>query len=211
MSIATPSPAPQSEDRKGEPLRGLDGSNPLGFLAALGTLQMVSSANLGLPITLSWSVDSLGIRPRIHQAEGDLSSISKQIANYLGCPFHPDKQAERNRLAALKRFEEARVRLQRAQEEFKKRGLKGKERQSEEERAVEPLRKNVAEARNEWLDTLGRCVPSPELALGKHLNATCEELREASVRALSEASAANRDIVDLIASFGSDACRVKKG
>ena len=45
------------------PLRGLDGANPLGFLAALGTLRALTHAATDLSPRMSWRIDVGGWRP----------------------------------------------------------------------------------------------------------------------------------------------------
>ncbi|MDE2507548.1 MAG: hypothetical protein KGM43_10070, partial [Planctomycetota bacterium] len=46
--------------------------------------------------------------------------------------------------------------------------------------------------------------------MGKHLNATDVEFRDASLRALESAGLGQREVVDFFASFGSDACCLKE-
>ena len=211
MSIARSKPITSTEVRDGLLLRGLDGANPLGFLAALGTLQTISTVNPLLPIMMSWSDDSFGCRPSIHGFVGDVTSLSDQIARHLNCPFHTDESADNERVTTLKHFEVARRWVREAEDKLKKSGLKGDDRKAEEKRVLEPLREEMADFRSKWLGALEKCVPSLELSLGKHLNATCGELRDASLQALSQAGVMKREIVDLLASFGSDACRARKG
>lgn len=199
---ATPAPPPLT-------LRGLDGANPLGFLAALGTLQTLTSANPETVVSMSWGADSLGWRPIIHGLGGDLLSLSRQIATHLKCPFRPDPDAESRRQSAMQRYDAARARLRVAEAEIKRRRLKGKEREGAQEQEIGPLREQIAHARQAWLTALRECVPSPELSLGKHLNASGEEFREASLQALGEANLRDREVVDFFASFGSDACILK--
>ena len=101
MSIARSKPITSTEVRDGLLLRGLDGANPLGFLAALGTLQTISIVNPLLPIMMSWSDDSFGCRPSIHGFVGDLTSLSDQIACHLNCPFHTDEMPTTNECPRL--------------------------------------------------------------------------------------------------------------
>ena len=139
MSIARSKPITSTEVRDGLLLRGLDGANPLGFLAALGTLQTISIVNPLLPIMMSWSDDSFGCRPSIHGFVGDLTSLSDQIACHLNCPFHTDESADDERMSTLKHFEAARRRVREAEDKLKKSGLKGDDRKAEEKRVLEPL------------------------------------------------------------------------
>lgn len=56
-------------------LRGIDGSNPLGFLAAVGTLRMLTGARLG------WSIEKGTWRPSLTVAEmGDEEDLCQRLA-----------------------------------------------------------------------------------------------------------------------------------
>lgn len=57
-------------------LTGLDGANPLGFLAALGVLEVL--ADQGLPASLGWR-DSGGWRPVVYGSQGGLDGIVAAI------------------------------------------------------------------------------------------------------------------------------------
>ncbi len=140
--MSAPSTNSRSTAKLGEGLLlpGLDGANPLGFLAALGTLQTLSSTNPNSSVSMSWTESSLGWRPSIHGTGTDLASMCRQISNHLKCPFQPDPAAERRREDALKEFDDTRSQLGKVLEGFKKRGLRGKERESAEQTEIEPLR-----------------------------------------------------------------------
>jgi hypothetical protein len=211
MTDATQNPSKTSDIDSALPLPGLDGANPLGFLAALGVLQTATSAHPDKPVKMSWSADPSGWRPWIHGVELTIPRLARAIAHRLNCPFTPNEPAERACDSARARFETARSKFRATSGELKKQGLKGKEREAEKARVLEPLRQEMHELREHWLESLRRCVPSEELGLGKHLDATVDELREASSRALSRARLGQREIVDLFASFGSDGCHVPKG
>jgi hypothetical protein len=207
-------PEPTRSDERtasGLLLPGLNGANPLGFLAALGTLQILSGADPRRKVALSWREYRLGLRPAVHGISGEIPEIARQLAESLRCPFTADPANERERESAQIAFDRARKAVKDAEEAIKKAGLKGKERTAEWERRVSPLRARAEELREPWLAALVKCVPSAELALGLHLNATCGELREASQRALQESTVLARRTADLYAAFGSDACAAKTG
>lgn len=187
-------------------LAGLDGSNPVGYLASLGTLQTLTVACRSRAVTMSWSMMSGTWSPSIHGIPGDRSLIAKTIADHLGCPFCPGADADRKRERAQKRFDASRAKLKKAVDALKKSGLRGKERIAAEATELGPLQKRLERHRLVWLQRLRRAAPSSEMSLGKHLNAIGDELREMSALALGDSLSANREVVDLLAAFGSDAC-----
>ncbi len=71
---------------EGLPLTGLDGSNPLAFLAALGTLRTLSLAWPGRDVKMSWTQHSGAWRPVIHTvADLDANLLIDEILARL-CP-----------------------------------------------------------------------------------------------------------------------------
>jgi len=64
-------------DTDGLLLRGLDGSNPLGFLAALGTLQIAQKADCSRRIAMKWEAYGVRYSPRLI---GSVSSESELVA-----------------------------------------------------------------------------------------------------------------------------------
>ncbi|MBL1263957.1 type I-G CRISPR-associated protein, Cas3-extension family [Methylomicrobium sp. RS1] len=75
-------------------LKGLDGSNPLGFLAALGTL--VVSARLFSNVRLSWMPISGALRPALWNCGNDkyvfVESLNQELANMPMTVFEIDKK-----------------------------------------------------------------------------------------------------------------------
>jgi len=94
MGEAVPPPKPQAE----LVLRGLDGANPLAFLAALGTLRVLTGAWPGRHVRLSWRQHAGAWRPVIH-ADGpvDEAYIIDAIEKAMPTRFndHPAAIAER--------------------------------------------------------------------------------------------------------------------
>jgi hypothetical protein len=191
-------------------LCGLNGTNPLGFLAALGSLQVLTASHNRAAISLSWENQDCEWTPAIHGVVGSAESIASDVANQLRCPFKPDPDAVGERDQAQKVFEQKNAQLRKTINGLKKRRLRGKERAAAEANELGPLRSELANVRSEWLNALRKCVPSMEIALGKHLNASCDELREAMERELDSASQNQRAVLDLYSAFGSDACSQKK-
>lgn len=98
-------PADDKKDH-GLVLSGIDGSNPLGFLAALGTFRVISKAigNEG-PIQFAWKEHHGGWRPTIHSPDFELSEdwLLDLLVDQLACTpaEHPalrlsDELAARN-------------------------------------------------------------------------------------------------------------------
>jgi len=191
-------------------LPGLDGTNPLGFLAALGVLQTLTAAHNPCKVTLSWSSNGGVWNPVIHGIRQDKKSISESLAKQLKCPFTPNQEADSNREKTQVAYDKKKAERKRAADELKRQGLRGNDRKVAEETKLAPIDRELCDIRQQWLAALRVCVPSLELSLGKHLNATCSELREHMDLAMADASHCERDILDLYAAFGSDVCRQDK-
>jgi len=191
-------------------LPGLDGTNPLGFLAALGVLHLLNTEHESHEVTMSW-LSKEGIwNPVLYGVGQDQKSISSSLAKQLKCPFTPSKKADCVRVKRQEAFDRKKSERKRAVDELKKQGLRGNERKAAEREKLGPIDESLNKLRSKWLAALRRCVPSLELSLGKHLNATCSELREHMILALDEASLHERNILDLYAAFGSDVCSQDK-
>ncbi|WP_291177572.1 hypothetical protein [Gimesia sp.] len=162
-------------------------------------------------VTTSWEEAYGGWSPRLFGVDADAKSVSQMITEQLNVPFEPDTDAESTRESAQKTFDEQRKRLKKAIDVLKKRKLRGSERQQAESDEIDPIRRIVSDARSAWLGALKRTVPSEELSLGKHLNATSDELRDAMKSALDSATIKQRETVDLYAAFGCDACMSDNG
>jgi hypothetical protein len=182
-------------------LSGLDGTNPLGFLAALGTLVALESAG-EKDARLSWRrlgtwVPSIGGLPAPTREE-----VAEIVARGLGGREVPE-DAEEKRVEAQKRFEIARQSAARKKQEIGKRRLPRTDREAAMEAEVAPLERERDSARDEWLSALAGAVPRPELALGKKIDCTAGEYRE-HARAFRDRK--EREALNLLAAFGTDAC-----
>jgi hypothetical protein len=186
-------------------LTGLDGSNPLGFLAALGTLVSLHEARVGEP-RLGWRQ---GYRwAPILEGTGapDDEGLARMVAAALeGVAISEDAEARRAR--AQRAMEEAKRALESKRDEIKKRGLRRIERAEAVERELRPLERHLEDKRREWLAALREAVPRPELALGKRIDCTAEEYREHAIALASAGGLRDRSSLDLLAAFGSDGCR----
>lgn len=200
----------QQTTNNGLLLPGLDGTNPLGFLAALGVLQTLTAAHTPRTVTMSWSKNEGVWNPVIQGIGQDRNSVSESLARQLKCPFTPNTEADLKREQTQEDFDKKKSERKKAVDELKRQGLRGNDRKLAEEAKLGPIDRELSELRSQWLTALRECVPSLELSLGKHLNAKCSELREHMDLAIADASHRERDILDLYAAFGSDVCSQEK-
>jgi CRISPR-associated endonuclease/helicase Cas3 len=182
-------------------LSGLDGTNPLGFLAALGTL--VTLGNAGeKEARLSWKRRGTWV-PVIGEVSAPTRErVSAIVARGLEGDNIPE-DAEQRRVEAQKRFEHSRQEADRKKKEVGKRGLTKSDREAAIEAEVVPLDRARDSARDEWLRALAEAVPRPELALGKKVDCTPAEYRD---HARTFRDCAAREALNLLAAFGTDAC-----
>ena len=114
MSYANAKPKTDASSRAGLLLPGLDGSNPLGFLAALGLLRVLDSSSISVGLRMSWTQCGGTWVPAIHggrdntlNEEKILNSISSRLSGAI--KDHPaellnrlnaarDSQADRRRV-----------------------------------------------------------------------------------------------------------------
>ena len=188
-------------------LVGLDGTNPLGFLAALGTLASLHQSGVGEP-RLWWKRASRWMAVLEDVDAENEEALASLVAESLRGRAVPE-DAEARRAAAQKAMELARTAIKKKRDEIKKRGLRGSERTEAEERELRPLELEYEEKRRRWLDALREAVPRPELALGKRIDCTAEEYREHAAALVTGADRSKRDSLDMVASFGTDAVRQK--
>lgn len=185
-------------------LSALDGANPLGFLAALGTVSTLHKAGqtnvkLGWQRTVMWT-------PML---EGITTEDPRQLSDVLAQALRGStvtSEAEEKRKKAQEEFDKAKTALKNKRDEIKKRHLRGEERQRVTETEIKPLEEALAQKRQVWLAALKAAVPRPELAIGKHLDCTEGEFREHSKNFFESANCTDREALDLLAAFGSDAC-----
>lgn len=189
-------------------LSGIDGTNPLGFLAALGTLVTAhgageTRARLGFRRRSTWRPFIAGVSVDTPEAFAEI------VARGLEGRRVPD-DAERRRAEAQKEFDAAKKACDDKKKEIQKRRLKGKERATAIAAELQPLEQVRDEKRRLWLDALAEAVPRPELALGKQLNCTVDEYRDHALAFRDVARRGERETVDLLAAFGSDGCRAER-
>jgi CRISPR-associated endonuclease/helicase Cas3 len=184
-------------------LEGLDGANPLGFLAALGTLLVLHEnccpqARLSWKRTATWQPVVTGVAQERRHAVCDAIAAALR-----GNPVTDDNEAIR--VAAQRDFDAAKKALKDKRQEIKKRGLRGNDRKSAIDAEVVPLERKVQQNRGIWLVALKNAIPSPELALGMHINCTSDEFREYAASFFEDATVNRRAALDFLAAFASDA------
>lgn len=202
-------------------MSGLDGGNPLGFLAAIGTFRTLSDAMPG-KVKMNWKQEKGGWRPCIaideaDDAMADLWEFSGVLACLLGVParlpademLHEVKQLEKSYRKIRGGLAESEKKLK---IDAKEAGIKGREDVLQFiANSTDADRSEVRRQRQEWLSKLRRTVISPELGLGKTLAVMPEEMRVMATSAVGDSDAANRFVVDLISAFGSESSVVKNG
>ena len=206
ISNSTPSRRPATSAVKPLVLAGIDGANPLGFLAALGTLTVLHAAGYG-EVRLGWK-QSTTWQPVLSLTgldATDRSFVARTVADALRGNSVEDK-AEDARKETEKGYEVAKRALKRKIKEIRDRPLTPKERKVAIEAEAAPFRIDVARCRHEWRVALRNAVPSPELAIGKHLDCTVTEYREAVIDLTDSLTKGDREPLDFLAAFASDAC-----
>jgi len=185
-------------------LPGLDGANPLGFLAALGTLVVLHGAG-ERGARLSWRRARTWTPVLRGMSATDPGRLSEIVAGGLQGREVP-REAEDERAQAVGRLDATKKALGDKLKDVRQRGLKGAERRAAIEAEAGPLEREYRAAREVWLKALAAAVPRPELALGKRIDCTPDEYRQHAEALLADAGPAERDAVDLLAAFGTDTC-----
>lgn len=185
-------------------LTGLDGTNPLGFLAALGTLVVARAAGQA-SARLRWQQVQNWMPVLVDLTTGDKAWLCSVLVEHLrGSEVSPDAAEKRD--AAEKAYERTRTAAKKELAKIKNEKLKGQDRKAAIDARVRPLEEAAAEKRMARRAALKNAVPRPELALGKRIDCTADEYREHAAEFLQSAQGGDRETVDLLAAFGSDAC-----
>jgi len=192
------------------PLPGLDGANPLAFLAALGTLRLADELFPGAKLT--WE--------RISRWQPVLmlsvSLTNEEFALRIHSHVHRTPNVAANQTAddRHKIYRKQLKEMEKAVESVKERRLRGAEREAAIFADVAPLRSSLQAARLSWLQALGASVSAPYLSLGKSIAVSGEEFSAFAARAaerLHEAGASGRAESDFTPAFGCEACLDKYG
>jgi len=196
-------------------LTGIDGANPLGFLSALGVLSVLhaageSEARLHWKRSAIWLPVLTGIAPdgpvcSSTQEHGNIEdAVASVVAEALRGAEIPE-EAEQQRKETQKCYNVAKKAVKDKRDELKKRGLKRTERKAAIDTEIKPLLLEEERCRAKRQEALRRAVPRPELAIGKHIDCSRNEFREHVVAFLDGAGSSQREALDFLAAFASDA------
>ncbi|HSI86090.1 MAG: hypothetical protein ACAI35_21585 [Candidatus Methylacidiphilales bacterium] len=199
MNAASTPPTSPVEDLE---LTALNGANPLGFLAALGTLLTLhkaghSGVRLGWKLQSHWTPVIRGVNTY------DKAVLTASIANCLrGNTVSADAGDLRD--AAQKKFDAAKKKVTNKVKEIKDRKLSRAEKKEADMLELAPLQATMTELRTASLQALKLAVPRKELAVGKTINCTREDYRELAADSIACAALEDREFADYLAAFGSD-------
>lgn len=191
-------------EKNGVLLRGLDGSNPLAFLAALGTLRMLHLSMANETVRMSWEEHEGAWRPRLWCSLGQDEDAF--IAHLHRATSVPSTATDAGEKLLKKCVQEKKKAIKQAQQRLKSRRLKGNELRAAREAEIAPLELEHDTAKAEWLKTLSKVVPSPELSLGQDLSASSQHFRNVASECVERCLTGDRGGADMLAAFGSDAC-----
>ncbi len=181
-------------------LEGIDGANPLGFLAAVGTLVVLHHAGYRR-VRLAWRRSGLAWRPRLTGlATDDPTALAELLAEKLRGTSVSD-EADEKRKVAERLFSAKKKEIKDKRDEIKKHGLRGKERRQALDDEIAPLERELEVLRKDWLKSLRQSVPRPELALGKNIDCTESEYRAILEPLLEGAGSDDRESLDILAAF----------
>jgi CRISPR-associated endonuclease/helicase Cas3 len=181
-------------------LTGVDGANPLAFLAALGVLVVLHQAG-DLSVRLGWRREGLAWRPTLFGLPAaDPAALSERLAHRLQGTV-TSEAADEQRKESEERLAQKKREIKTRRDEVKKRQLHGRERAQALREEVEPMEQEARVLRAKWREALRASVPSPELALGKNIDCTDADYRSIAMPLLDEARLNQRESVDLLAAF----------
>ncbi|HOX42949.1 MAG TPA: hypothetical protein PK668_05105 [Myxococcota bacterium] len=183
-------------------LNGLDGLNPLGYLAALGAL-CVAHRTGEREARLKWTRQATWRPVLTGLALTERGELCRQMAAVLRGKDVPE-EADKIRAAAKSVFEVAKTCVKDKRVEIQKRKLDKQERATALEQELAPLEAEREIRREEFLAALRVAVPSPELALGQRIDCTSDEYRSHAEDSFRDAGSRNRDAIDLLAAFANE-------
>lgn len=179
-------------------LSGLDGTNPLGFLAALGALVTADARWPHAQPCLGWTVDDW---TAVLEVERELTRDG--LAQELSDGLHRDAPSNPAAVEATKRaYDHAKRDLKRAYQALKARRLPRADRLVALAVEIQPLKEQEERRRRQWRQALRDNAPDPVVSLGSDLTVTSGEFREFCLDAQSAATPGNRRLADYGAAYG---------
>ncbi|MEQ8788694.1 MAG: hypothetical protein RIC55_20455 [Pirellulaceae bacterium] len=182
-------------------LSGLNGSNPLGYLAALGTLRLVSHAWPDRKIRVAWEVSDGAYRPRITSCESFTEKELITVAWDVLC--HGTSASEREEA------KQHRERLLQLRDEFDQQEASLKKQKLNKKQRDEKLKSLLAEQQLR-LDAWRR-IAHPQLQLGADTTVPPEEFLIMEQNAAETASHFHRAYADFVVALGSSCFQQENG
>jgi len=191
-------------------LSGLDGTNPLAYLAALGILRLTAELIPGTK--LHWDIKS-GVQPILYlPIELTEMQLVERLYNRVTKSINPDAKEVANKLH--KAYRAKKKTTDNVKKSIKEQKLRGKKRDEAIAKELAPLEIEELTARSEWLKGLESCVPAPFLSLGKSIAVPPEEFAafaNTTANRLFEIGSSGRSNADFVPAFGSEVCVAKNG
>jgi CRISPR-associated endonuclease/helicase Cas3 len=195
---------PATDKERALVLTGIDGTNPLGFLTALGVLVVLHHSG-HRDVRLAWR-RGITWQPVLNGLPtNEPAELVTIVADGLQGTEVSD-ELEQRRKETENEFNKAKKAANDKKGEIRQRRLRGKERQDANKAELEPLQEMASMLEAEWRVALRQAVPRPELALGKHIDCSADEYRDYASGLLTDARCEDREVLDLLAAFASDAC-----
>ncbi len=187
-------------------LPAIDGANPLGFLAALGTALVYSECDPS--VRMGW-VNGPRWTPFLATAKPlDKDRVCEALAERL-CGSPVDDDAASTLKIAKKIMEAVGKDLKKANRDLKERKLPRSEAKAAREVEIVPLEVELDAVRCQYLAALKNAVPSPELALGEITDCKVRQFRSCALDACASHSLRAKSL--LIGAFGVDLEQKKTG
>ncbi len=153
----TPLPPEPSRARTTRDLPGIDGSNPLGALAALGVLRCLTHAWPTRDVRLHWKILNGGWKAVISydpepSALDDNNEVVEALARVLKLGFKPQSKGWEAREQAQRELETVQARINEVKASIKQRKLKGEQKQSAETVELETWKQKLNELQQAIID-----------------------------------------------------------
>jgi hypothetical protein len=187
-------------------LPALDGANPLGFLAALGTLSVLSETDPTLK--LGWHARARWVPFLASTRPFEESDVLQRLATPLRGQA-VDPMAERKRELSQRRLNGAKRQMEEAKKALKSLNLRGNHLKTERERMVEPLRIRFEKRRQIVRGRRNVSVPSPELAIGKKVDLSADEFRS-TADSFFQGGESGTSAIAMLAALATESCNSER-